>query len=83
MSLSEPFIRRPVATTLVTIAIVLLGIVSYFQIGVASAPNVEFPVIFITTGLPGAKRGLSHSFVFVTSSGRSPACWPKNFYDWY
>ena len=43
LSISEPFIRRPVATTLLSIGLFLLGIVAYRFLPVASVPNVDFP----------------------------------------
>ncbi|WP_130423324.1 efflux RND transporter permease subunit [Edaphobacter modestus] len=51
---SAPFIKRPVATTLLSIAIILAGIVAYKMLPVASLPQVEFPTISIGAGLPGA-----------------------------
>jgi hydrophobe/amphiphile efflux-1 (HAE1) family protein len=51
---SAPFIKRPVATTLLSIAIILAGIVAYRMLPVASLPQVEFPTISIGAGLPGA-----------------------------
>jgi len=54
VTLSEPFIRRPVATTLLTIALALAGIVSYKFLPVSPLPQVEFPTISVSAGLPGA-----------------------------
>jgi multidrug efflux pump len=54
MSLSTPFIRRPVGTTLLTIAIALAGILAYFYLPVSPLPEVEFPTISVSAGLPGA-----------------------------
>ncbi|HET6249409.1 MAG TPA: multidrug efflux RND transporter permease subunit [Tepidisphaeraceae bacterium] len=54
MSLSSPFIHRPVATTLLTIAIALAGILSYFYLPVSPLPQVEFPTISVAAQLPGA-----------------------------
>lgn len=54
MNLSEPFIRRPVGTTLLTIAITLAGIVAYFQLPVAPLPRVDMPTISVGAALPGA-----------------------------
>ncbi len=54
MSLSSPFIRRPIATTLLTIAIALAGGIAYFQLPVSPLPQVEFPTINVNAGLPGA-----------------------------
>ncbi len=54
MSLSAPFIRRPVATALLVVAIILLGFTAYQQLPVAALPNVSFPTISVTAQLPGA-----------------------------
>jgi HAE1 family hydrophobic/amphiphilic exporter-1 len=54
MSLSSGFIRRPVATALLMVAIVLLGSVAYERLPVAALPNVAFPTIAVTAQLPGA-----------------------------
>ena len=51
---SAPFIRRPVATFLLSIAIILAGAVGYKLLPVASLPQVEFPVISVSASLPGA-----------------------------
>jgi multidrug efflux pump len=51
---SAPFIKRPVATTLLSVAIILAGAVAYTMLPVASLPQVEFPVISVGAGLPGA-----------------------------
>src|ERR1700722_3942337 len=53
MSISSPFIQRPVATTLLTVAITLAGGIAYTQLPVASLPQVDFPTINISTNLPG------------------------------
>ncbi len=53
MNISEPFIRKPVATTLLTIAIALAGGVCYFLLPVAPLPNVDFPTISVSASLPG------------------------------
>ncbi len=54
MHLSAPFIRRPVATSLLSLALLLAGSVAYSLLPVASLPNVDFPVIGVGAGLPGA-----------------------------
>jgi multidrug efflux pump len=54
MHLSAPFIRRPVATTLLSLALLLAGSVAYSMLPVASLPDVDFPVIGVGAGLPGA-----------------------------
>jgi HAE1 family hydrophobic/amphiphilic exporter-1 len=53
MSISGPFIRRPVATALLIVAIVLLGAVAYTLLPVAALPNVAYPTITVTAQLPG------------------------------
>ena len=54
MSLPTLCIQRPVMTTSVTLAIVLVGIVGYFFLPIAALPKVDFPTIAVTTSLPGA-----------------------------
>jgi hydrophobe/amphiphile efflux-1 (HAE1) family protein len=54
MHFSAPFIRRPVATFLMSIAVILAGAVAYTLLPVASLPQVEFPVISVWANLPGA-----------------------------
>ncbi len=54
MSISEPFIRRPVATSLLMIGVALAGLVGYRQLPVAALPQVDYPTIVVTTTLPGA-----------------------------
>jgi multidrug efflux pump len=54
MSVSEPFIRRPVATTLLTIGLLLAGLIGYRQLPVSALPQVDYPTILVSTSLPGA-----------------------------
>jgi len=54
MSISTPFIERPVATTLLTVAITLAGGIAYFQLPVSALPQVDFPTINVQASLPGA-----------------------------
>jgi len=54
MNISEPFIRRPVATTLLLIAITLAGAVAFRLLPVSPLPQVDFPTISVSAGLPGA-----------------------------
>jgi multidrug efflux pump len=63
MSLSEPFIRRPVATTLLTVAIALAGSIAFTILPVAPLPQVDYPTININTGLPGASAEIMASSV--------------------
>lgn len=53
-SVSAPFIERPVATTLLSVAVLLAGLLGYFGLPVSSLPQVDFPTIQVTTQLPGA-----------------------------
>jgi multidrug efflux pump len=54
MSLSSPFIRRPVATTLLTIAVAIAGAIAFTMLPVSPLPQVDFPTISVNAGLPGA-----------------------------
>jgi HAE1 family hydrophobic/amphiphilic exporter-1 len=54
MNISAPFIRRPVATILVMLTILLFGVLAYDQLPVSALPNVDFPTILVSAGLPGA-----------------------------
>ena len=54
MSVSSPFIHRPIATSLLGIAVMLGGLLGYLWLPVASLPQVDFPTIQVTTQLPGA-----------------------------
>ena len=54
MSVSTPFIRRPIATSLLGVAIMLGGWLGYFSLPISSLPQVDFPTIQVTTQLPGA-----------------------------
>ena len=54
MSFSEPFIRRPVGTTLLAVGLLLVGVVAYRFLPVASMPTVDFPTISVTANRPGA-----------------------------
>src|SRR5271168_4490099 len=54
MNISQPFISRPVATTLLTIGILLAGMLGYAKLPVSPLPQVDFPTISITANLPGA-----------------------------
>ena len=54
MSLSSPFVHRPVGTTLLTVAITLAGALGYSMLPVSSLPQVDFPSISVSASLPGA-----------------------------
>ena len=63
MSISEPFIRRPIATALLMAALFVGGIIGYNLLPVAALPNVDFPTISVTTSLPGASPEIMASSV--------------------
>ena len=63
MSISELCIRRPVMTGLLSVALVLVGLMGYFKLPVAALPRVEFPVIVVSAGLPGASPEIMASSV--------------------
>ncbi|MGA2978838.1 MAG: multidrug efflux RND transporter permease subunit [Terriglobales bacterium] len=63
MSLSSPFIRRPVATTLLTAAIALAGAVAFRELPVSPLPQVDFPTISVGASLPGASPEIMASSV--------------------
>jgi multidrug efflux pump len=54
MSVSEPFIRRPVATTLLTLGLLISGSVAFSRLPVSALPQVDYPTIVVATSLPGA-----------------------------
>ena len=54
MTLSEPFIRRPVATSLLALALAIAGVLAFLNLAVAPLPQVAYPTIVVNAGLPGA-----------------------------
>jgi multidrug efflux pump len=54
MNISAPFIKRPVATTLLTVGLVLAGVIAFRLLPVSPLPQVDFPTISVSAGLPGA-----------------------------
>src|SRR5256885_4162955 len=54
MNISAPFILRPVATSLLALALLVSGVLAYFQLPVAPLPNVTFPVIVVQASMAGA-----------------------------
>jgi HAE1 family hydrophobic/amphiphilic exporter-1 len=54
VSISSPFIKRPVATSLIAAAFLVIGVICYFQLPVSALPQVDFPTIQVSAGLPGA-----------------------------
>ena len=63
MNISAPFIRRPIATSLLTVGILMAGAVAYRNLPVAPLPQVEFPTISVNAGLPGASPEIMASSV--------------------
>ena len=63
MSISEPFIRRPVATALLTVGLLLAGLIGYRELPVSALPQVEYPTILVSTLLPGASAETMSSAV--------------------
>ena len=63
MNVSAPFIQRPVATTLLTVAVALAGAIAFEVLPVAPLPEVDFPTISVGAGLPGASANIMASSV--------------------
>src|SRR6202050_2371193 len=63
MNPSAPFIRRPIATSLLTVGILMAGAVAYRMLPVAPLPQVEFPTISVSAALPGASPEIMASSV--------------------
>jgi multidrug efflux pump len=62
-SVSEPFIRRPIATSLLGIALLIGGVLGYWALPVSALPQVDFPTIQVTTQLPGASPDVAASLI--------------------
>ena len=63
MNVSKPFIHRPVATTLIMVAITLVGAIGYTMLPVAAIPQVDFPTVGVSASLPGASPEIMASSV--------------------
>lgn len=63
MNLSEPFVRRPVATVLLTVGLALSGIGAFFVLPVSPLPQVDFPIISVSANIPGASPATMASSV--------------------
>jgi multidrug efflux pump len=63
VSISEPFIRRPVATTLLMVGLLLAGLVGFRLLPIAALPQVDYPTIVVSTFLPGASADTMASAV--------------------
>ncbi|MET4071626.1 multidrug efflux pump [Bradyrhizobium sp. S3.2.6] len=63
MGVSEPFIRRPIATSLLGIALLIGGALGYFALPVSALPQVDFPTVQVSTQLPGASPDVIASLI--------------------
>ena len=63
MSVSEPFIHRPIATSLLGIALLIGGALGYWALPVSALPQVDFPTVQVTTKLPGASPDVAASLI--------------------
>src|SRR5207253_830156 len=63
VSISEPFIRRPVGTALLTVGLLLAGLIGYRELPVSALPQVDYPTIVVSTLLPGASADTMASAV--------------------
>jgi multidrug efflux pump len=63
MNISAPFIRRPVTTTLLTVAVAIAGVIAFKVLPVAPLPQVDFPTISVSATLPGASAEIMASSV--------------------
>jgi len=63
MNISAPFIRRPVATTLLTAGIILVGAIAFNVLPVSPLPQVDFPTISVSAGLPGGSPDITASSI--------------------
>src|SRR6476646_7305070 len=63
MNISEPFIRRPVATSLLMVGVILMGALGYWLLPISALPSVDFPTIQVTAQFPGASPDVMASTV--------------------
>ena len=63
VNISEIFIRRPIATSLLMAAIALFGVVAYRVLPISDLPSVDYPTIFVSANLPGGDPGTMASAV--------------------
>ena len=68
MSISEPFIHRPVGTTLLTVGLTLAGLVAFRQLPISALPQVDYPTIVVSTTFPGASAQTMAASVTATIS---------------
>ena len=70
MSLSTPFIKRPIATSLLTFALALAGGIAFIFLPVAPIPQIEYPTINMNANLPGASPDTMASSVATPLESR-------------
>src|SRR5882757_9530984 len=63
MNISEPFIKRPIATSLLMVGVMLMGLLGYFLLPISALPSVDFPTIQVTAQYPGASPEVMASSV--------------------
>src|SRR5882757_2726155 len=63
MNISEPFIRRPIATTLLMVGVIIMGVLGYSLLPISALPPVDFPTIQVTAQYPGASPDVMTSSV--------------------
>jgi multidrug efflux pump len=63
MNISAPFVRRPIATTLLTAGLILVGAIAFTVLPVSPLPQVDFPTISVSAGLPGASPDITASSI--------------------
>src|SRR3984885_14726961 len=63
MSVSEPFIRRPIATSLLMVGVILMGLLGYALLPISALPPVDFPTVVVTAQYPGASPDVMASSV--------------------
>ena len=68
MSLSAPFVKRPVATTLLTLGIAFAGLFAYFKLPVAPLPQIDYPTISVSATIPGASPETMAATVATTGT---------------
>ena len=69
MNLSAPFIKRPVMTTLLMVAILFAGILAYLRLPISNLPNVTYPTITVSVSYPGmTPEVMAHAIAFPWKS---------------
>ena len=83
-SVSAPFILRPVATSLLALAVLICGVLGYMRLAVSALPQIDFPTIQVSTQLPGANpdtiaqlvQGRDFNGIDIDFESMSPATRP-------